>query len=77
VRVTTASGKSEDYDAVVLATHSDVSLSLLGDGASAEEAAVMRGVPYGANAVYLHTDESLMPVDKRAWASWNFLVRAE
>jgi predicted NAD/FAD-binding protein len=46
----------------VLATHSDVSLSLLGAGATPEEAALLAAIPYNANDIYLHTDEALMPV---------------
>lgn len=50
------------FDAVVLATHSDISLSLLGAGATAEESAVLSAIPYNNNDIYLHTDEALMPV---------------
>lgn len=72
--LTTAAGATETFDAVVLATHSDISLQILGDGATEEEKAVLSAIPYNSNDVYLHTDQALMPVDKRAWASWNFLV---
>jgi predicted NAD/FAD-binding protein len=34
VTVTTEDGASEEFDAVVLATHSDVTLAILGDGAT-------------------------------------------
>jgi predicted NAD/FAD-binding protein len=50
------------FDAVVLATHSDISLSLLGAGATAEESSVLSAIPYNNNDIYLHTDEALMPV---------------
>jgi predicted NAD/FAD-binding protein len=53
------------FDAVVLATHSDVSLSLLGAGATEEERAVLAAIPYNNNDIYLHTDEALMPVSGR------------
>ncbi len=46
----------------MLATHSDISLSLLGAGATAEEHAVLSAIPYNNNDIYLHTDEALMPV---------------
>lgn len=59
------------FDAVVLATHSDVSLSLLGDGASAAERAVLGAIRYSSNEVYVHTDASLMPRARATWASWN------
>jgi predicted NAD/FAD-binding protein len=75
VTLTTAAGKRETFDAVVLATHSDTSLQILGQGATQEERAVLAAIPYNNNDIYLHTDQQLMPVDKKAWASWNFLVR--
>jgi hypothetical protein len=52
------------YDAVVLATHSDISLSLLGAGATEEERTVLKAIPYNNNDIYLHTDEALMPVSE-------------
>lgn len=52
------------FDAAVLATHSDISLSLLGAGATAEERAVLSAIPYNNNDIYLHTDEALMPVSE-------------
>ncbi len=34
---------------------------------------VLEAIPYGTNQVYLHTDRSLMPHRRQAWASWNFI----
>ena len=33
----------------------------------------LASIPYDSNAVYLHTDATLMPKNKAAWASWNCL----
>lgn len=66
-------GDEETFDAVVLATHSDTALSILGTEATKEEAEVLSAIPYNENDVYLHGDESLMPKARNAWASWNFL----
>jgi uncharacterized protein len=73
VEVSTAQG-SERFDQVVLAAHTDQSLALL-DHPSIEERAVLRAIPYQANRAVLHTDASLLPRRKRAWASWNFHSR--
>jgi predicted NAD/FAD-binding protein len=73
VTVTTAAGDTSSYDVCILATHSDSSLRLLGSGATAAEKEVLSAIPYNNNDVYLHTDETLMPVRQKAWASWNFL----
>jgi predicted NAD/FAD-binding protein len=65
-------GRNDVYDHVVIASHSDQALAMLGD-ADAGERAVLGAIGYSPNAVYLHRDTRLMPKRKRAWASWNFL----
>lgn len=44
------------FDHIVMATHSDVTLKILGDLVSAGQREVLEGVPYAANDVYLHRD---------------------
>lgn len=66
-------GNVEQFDQVVLACHSDQSLTLLRD-ASADERNVLSAVRYQANDVVLHTDVAVMPDNKRAWASWNYCL---
>lgn len=61
------------FDQVVLATHSDQALALLHD-ADAQERRLLRAIPYRANAMTLHTDTSVLPVSRRAWTSWNYLL---
>jgi uncharacterized protein len=74
--VTSRSG-AERYDQVVLACHSDQALALLGDDASAPEREILSAIGYQANETVLHTDPSLLPRDRRAWAAWNALVPRE
>lgn len=64
--------RSERFDQVVFACHSDQALRLLSD-ASPSETAMLRSVPYQPNRVLLHTDAALMPTRRRVWASWNYL----
>ena len=66
-------GHGEAFDEVILATHSDQALALLGSGASEQERDVLSAIPYAPNKGYLHTDAALMPKKKRAWGSWNYL----
>lgn len=66
-------GHAESFDEVILATHSDQALSLLGANATLAEKEILGKVPYAPNKGYLHTDKSLMPRKKRAWGSWNYL----
>jgi predicted NAD/FAD-binding protein len=56
---------------VVLATHSDQSLAMLGD-ASPAEAAVLGAIRYQANHAVLHTDAAVLPQRPSAWAAWNY-----
>jgi len=63
------------FDEVVLATHSDQALRLLGD-ASADERDILGAIPYQENEVVLHTDERLLPQRRAAWASWNYHLTA-
>lgn len=59
------------FDHVVLATHSDQALRLLGD-ASRPEREILAALPFQQNEAVLHTDERLLPRRRRAWASWNY-----
>ncbi len=61
----------ETFDHVVLATHSDQALALLSDPTEAERE-ILGAIRYQPSAVVLHTDESLLPRSRRAWASWNY-----
>ncbi|MGZ5156623.1 MAG: NAD(P)/FAD-dependent oxidoreductase, partial [Caldimonas sp.] len=68
--VSTDSG-SERFDAVVLACHSDQSLALLADPSEAERE-VLGAIRYHPNRAVLHTDTSVLPRRRRAWAAWNY-----
>jgi uncharacterized protein len=63
--------ESERFDEVVLATHSDQALRLLVDATAAEHQ-ILGSIPYHTNEAVLHTDVSLLPRRRRAWASWNY-----
>lgn len=64
-------GRQESFDEVIFACHSDQALRLLDDGARPVEREVLRAFPYSSNAVTLHTDISILPTNRRAWAAWN------
>jgi predicted NAD/FAD-binding protein len=67
---------SERFDEVVLACHSDQSLALLAD-ATADEAAVLGAIRYHPNRAVLHTDVSVLPRRRAAWAAWNYARAAD
>lgn len=70
VRIATDSG-SEVFDAVIMATHSDQALALLREP-SATERTTLGAIRYQANRAVLHTDVSVLPKIKSAWAAWNY-----
>jgi uncharacterized protein len=61
----------ESFDAVLLATHAPEALRLLEDP-DPRESDVLGAIRTQDNEAVLHTDESVMPRLKRAWAAWNF-----
>jgi uncharacterized protein len=66
----------ERFDHVVIATHSDQALALLGDANRAERE-ILGSIPYQPNEAVLHTDVQLLPKRRRAWASWNYHLLAQ
>jgi predicted NAD/FAD-binding protein len=76
VWLATARG-SERFDEVVLASHSDQSLALLGAQATTAERSVLGAIRYQRNRALLHTDASLLPTRKKAWAAWNYVRSAD
>lgn len=69
--VIVAAGITSVHDHVVLAGHSDQTLSMLQD-ASASERALLGAVRYQPNRAVLHTDSSVLPANKKAWSAWNY-----
>jgi len=69
VEVTPRGGEPERYDHVVVAAHSDQALSMLADP-TADERRLLGAITYQPNEAVLHTDRSLLPRRRRAWASW-------
>ena len=65
-----------DYDKVVIATHADEALSLITDP-TPEEKSILANFKYKNNIAIIHTDESLMPKNKKAWSSWNSSINKE
>jgi uncharacterized protein len=66
-------GGAERFDQIVLACHSDQALRLLSDASDAERS-ILGAMPYQDNDTVLHTDASLLPRRRNAWAAWNATI---
>lgn len=73
IRISEEGGAMESFDKVILATHADEALGLLADPTEMEVRLLSR-FGYNHNVATLHTDRSVLPRTRRAWASWNFFL---
>lgn len=69
----TNGGARERFDHVVIAAHADQALAMLHDPSSLERE-LLGQWRYSCNDTWLHTDTSLLPRRRAAWASWNYLL---
>ena len=61
----------EEFDAAIMACHAPQALALL-QQPTQEETSILGAIKTQPNTAILHTDESVMPSIKSAWAAWNF-----
>ena len=73
VEVKTRNGEKARFDQVIIAAHSDQALAMLADPSDAERD-ILGAMPYQPNLTILHTDSSILPRRKIAWASWNYHI---
>ena len=66
----------EEFDSVVIGTHSDQALKLIKNPTS-DELNVLSSIKYQKNIALIHTDESILPKRKLAWSSWNYLMNKD
>lgn len=66
----------EHFDEVIFACHADTALAILDDPSELERE-ILGALPFQSNEVVLHTDTSVLPKRRRAWASWNYHIRAD
>lgn len=69
----TVNEKARRFDQVIFACHSDQALSMLSDASNVERE-ILGAIPFQDNEVVLHTDASVLPTEKRAWAAWNYFI---
>ncbi len=73
VALAAGGGAPERFDAAVVAAHSDQALALLSDPSDAERD-ILGAIRYQENRTVLHTDHSVLPHRRAAWASWNYHI---
>jgi predicted NAD/FAD-binding protein len=73
IEVKTRGSAPERFDRVFIASHSDQALAMLADP-TPQEREVLGAIEYQHNEAVLHTDTSLMPRRRRAWAAWNYNI---
>ncbi len=71
--VSSEDGTQHEFDKVIFATHADVTLSLLAEP-TADEEDLLSVFKYEKNKAIVHTDETVMPKNKRTWSSWNYRI---
>ncbi len=74
VEITDGNGQVDTFDAVVVATHPGQALAMLAEPTPVQRD-LLTAMPYSPNTAQLHTDESVLPRNHRARASWNYLRR--
>ena len=63
---------TEIFDKVIMATHPDQTIKLI-KNLDEQSTDILRKFKYQKNIVYLHSDSSLMPKNKKTWSSWNYI----
>lgn len=68
IKITSAKGE-DFFDKVIIGAHSDQALKMLANPTDLHRK-ILGNIKYQSNLVILHKDSKVMPVNKKAWASW-------
>ncbi len=66
-------GSIQEFDKVIMACHANQTLALL-EEPTPEEQRLLSPFQYQKNIATVHTDESVMPKNKKTWSSWNYKI---
>jgi predicted NAD/FAD-binding protein len=69
-------GEKKEFDKVIFACHADQALRLLADPGDNEKK-LLSPFHYQKNLATVHTDESVMPKNKKTWSSWNYSIEKQ
>jgi predicted NAD/FAD-binding protein len=76
VAITPRNQPTEEFDAVFIASHSDQALAMLSEPTTQEQE-ILGAIPYQQNTAVLHTDKTVLPKRRLAWAAWNYHLLPE
>ena len=68
--------KTYTFDHVIMACHSDESLAIV-KGLPEKKRELLSQFAYNKNLAVLHTDESVMPPNRKVWSSWNHVIKGK
>ncbi len=71
VMVHLANGKEQEFDKVIFASHADQTIRMI-ENPTSEQFRILSSFRYQKNNAIIHTDESVMPKNRKVWSSWNY-----
>lgn len=71
--ITCKDGLEETYDGCIIAAHAPEAANMLGKQATYDELRILGAFQYAYSDIFLHHDDNLMPKNRGAWCSRNFL----
>ena len=76
VEIVSKHNNSLTFDEVIICCHSDQAIHLM-QSPDEYELELLQQFQYQQNEAVLHTDISVLPKNKKAWASWNYRIPKE
>ena len=67
---------TEIFDKIIMATHPDQTIKLI-QNLDKQSTDILSNFKYQKNTVYLHSDNNLMPKNKKTWSSWNYISSSQ
>ena len=75
VQLATDQDSEINFDHVIMAVHADDAMRIV-QSPDPVETELLSSFPYTSNDIVLHQDTSILPLNPKAWASWNYLLNA-
>lgn len=73
VKVKSKDGQEREFDKVIFACHGDDAIAMI-ENPTADEKRLLSCFRYQPNKATVHTDDSIMPKNKKVWSSWNYRI---